>query len=322
MPRSRDCGATVPCGAITGMAEHRASDLPRVVAQKFGRHVWREWDALLADVRSDGVTWADWCFAPMAARYAIVSGGRALSQPSEVMWVSAMQAAVLWRPSKSVYRLEPELHDALVETPISGDIPSEVIRQLPEWCVYIEKTATIFGLKPAGFWAFLECDANDGRAELRLVLDCDDAPLLPITIHLGGTLREGVLRAAAEAMAQGMAIGTPFKTHTAETDKIADGLQPLVSLVLYLCTENPDVDGSMPAKARTVRTKKNRTPHLKGAQSVTVRRVGCEIAATIRAATSAHVRRAHWHTYWVGSEKAGTRRRELRWLSPMLVGGK
>ena len=35
----------------------------------------------------------------------------------------------------------------------------------------------------------------------------------------------------------------------------------------------------------------------------------------------AHIRRAHWHHYWVGSERRGDRHLELRWIPPVQVGG-
>ena len=32
-----------------------------------------------------------------------------------------------------------------------------------------------------------------------------------------------------------------------------------------------------------------------------------------------HVRRSHWHHYWTGSSKNGTRKMELRWISAMTI---
>lgn len=32
-----------------------------------------------------------------------------------------------------------------------------------------------------------------------------------------------------------------------------------------------------------------------------------------------HVRRSHWHHYWTGSSKDGTRKMELRWISAMTI---
>lgn len=34
-----------------------------------------------------------------------------------------------------------------------------------------------------------------------------------------------------------------------------------------------------------------------------------------------HTRRGHYHHYWVGSEKAGTRRLVLKWIAPAFIGG-
>ena len=35
----------------------------------------------------------------------------------------------------------------------------------------------------------------------------------------------------------------------------------------------------------------------------------------------AHIHRAHWHHYWVGSERRGDRHVGLRWMPPVQVGG-
>ena len=69
-----------------------------------------------------------------------------------------------------------------------------------------------------------------------------------------------------------------------------------------------------------------------GAQGETIWLVGERVGAALREANGAssddiggshaslraHVRRAHWHTYWTGARGAQTAR--VRWLSPILVG--
>lgn len=35
-----------------------------------------------------------------------------------------------------------------------------------------------------------------------------------------------------------------------------------------------------------------------------------------------HVRRAHWHHFWIGSEKAGNRKLVIRWLPPIAIGSR
>jgi hypothetical protein len=87
--------------------------------------------------------------------------------------------------------------DALWKTPVTGDIPTEVLFHSPEWCVYITTPEqTWHGALLNGFFANLEHDMNDKRTELRLVLDVSGPAgdqLVVMPIHLGkGGAAEGV----------------------------------------------------------------------------------------------------------------------------------
>lgn len=54
------------------------------------------------------------------------------------------EAVAQWRPTQGIYRFDPELYDAIVSTPLEGDIPADVLTRLPEWCVYIETPELVF----------------------------------------------------------------------------------------------------------------------------------------------------------------------------------
>ena len=63
---------------------------------------------------------------------------------------------------------------------LTGDLPCEVLRRLPVWCVYVETPGRQwFGQAMHRFFAHLECDANTGREELRMLIDADDG-LVPV----------------------------------------------------------------------------------------------------------------------------------------------
>lgn len=51
-----------------------------------------------------------------------------------------------WRMTQGIYRIDPTLYADLVDTEIAGDLPSDVLMHLPEWCIYIETP----GLQLAG----------------------------------------------------------------------------------------------------------------------------------------------------------------------------
>ncbi|MEI7307014.1 hypothetical protein, partial [Pectobacterium atrosepticum] len=66
--------------------------------------------------------------------------------------------------------------------------------------MYIEMPDVADGVH--GFWVHLEHDVNDGRDELRLLVDSDNA-LYPLILHLGNwTISEAMDRALEEARVQ------------------------------------------------------------------------------------------------------------------------
>lgn len=213
--------------------------------------------------------WAAWCFVPLAGAYAIVSGGGDNRVPLERAGdVSALAALAAWRMTKGIYRFDPDIMAELWRTPITGDVPSEVLTRLPEWCVYIETPGRAVMDTPLhGFFAHRESDPSGGRQELRLLLD-DDAGLSPVPIHLVGTVRAGLDQMVHEAEKQATALGTDISAVRAQVGPGAEDkrrwakeLEPLVSLVLYLCTEERDITSSgsgatQPQNPAPKRTKK------------------------------------------------------------------
>ena len=81
--------------------------------------------------------WPDWCFLPLAGTYAIVSKGKTLQSPNQAHHIGILGALAAWRVTQGIYRFDPTTFDALWKTPVTGDIPTEVLFHLPEWCVYI-----------------------------------------------------------------------------------------------------------------------------------------------------------------------------------------
>lgn len=218
---------------------------PGKILQTYSRlypDAWKLVDEFRADRKRLG-DWPDWCFLPLAGAYAIVSRGRASPPGESIPHVGILGALAAWRVTQGIYRFDPTVLDALWETPVTGDIPTEVLYHLPEWCVYVPTPDRRWrGHELHGFFAHLEQDMNDRRAELRLVLDVtgpvgDDPVVMPI--HLGkGGVAEGVAAMLHEASRH-----TPVSIQTPEglDEGLADDVSPLVSLVLYLCSQAAEV---------------------------------------------------------------------------------
>lgn len=327
---------------------------PRDAVEQLSRDypgAWQALDAFRADKGRNGLPdWPAWCYLPMAAAYAVVSGcgaGRvSIDRAGDVARMAALSA---WRMTQGIYRFDPAVFEAVRDTPVDGDIPADVLYRLPEWCVYVETPGMqAFGGPLHGAWVHLEWDANDGRTELRLLLDTD-VGLHPIPLHLGRwSLAESLERMQAEAVRHGFGrvLSAQAPGGVLPPDAAAGAMrpvvEPIVSLVLYLCSQAGEIgDGSRrPGNPEPKRTK--RGWRLFQADRPTTWDVGLRLGAALRRAYQAeqtgsgggehagprpHIRRAHWHGFRSGPMKradgsdipTAERRFDLRWLPPIAV---
>ncbi|WP_394849635.1 hypothetical protein LZC95_19560 [Pendulispora brunnea] len=299
--------------------------------------VWRQYAELIAQRRQLG-DWPSWCYCPMAAAYACVSGGGSnrvgLGESGEIARVAALAAG---RPTQGIYRFHPEMLSALRQTELTGDLPASHLHRLPEWCVYIELDMPSLVGHLHGFFAHLEHDANDGRSELRLLLDTD-AGLAAIPVHLGGTLEESIAGFFEEAnrVRENLLPDVPssLTSPPPQGEMISFGsqvVQPLIAVLLYLCVG--DAETRPTRNRRSVhghpgikRDKKGpvqppgipevwETGFRLGAAMVRARDTYAagETGRTLRP----HIRKMHYHNFWIGSGES--RRLDLRWMPPIPV---
>lgn len=278
--------------------------------------------------------WPSWCFLPMAAWMAIATGGRTPTL-SAMMDTARLAAIGTWRYSQGIYRFDEDALGAIAETVPGGDMPAEVLYRLPEWSVYIETPGRGWlGSGLHGYWAHLEWDANTGRHELRLLLDTENG-FIPVPLHVGKwTITEALDRAYSEARRQWHKTGLPESILDTEPDAgtAAAELYGLVSLLLYICSDEPEIDDDREPGAHPQRPKPKRTKggwRLFPAARPRVWAVGSGLGRKLRADTigedtgrtvSPHLRRSHWHGYWSGP-RDGERRFGYKWLPPTVVAG-
>jgi hypothetical protein len=236
---------------------------PRKILDNFSRlypDAWKQVDEFRAS-RKDLGDWADWCFLPLAGTYSIVTKGKTLQSPNQAQHVSILGALAAWRVTQGIYRFDPTTFDALRKTRVTGDIPTEVLFHLPEWCVYIPTPDQVWqGAALNGFFAHLECDMNNRRTELRLLLDVSGPAgdqLVVMPIHLG----KGGVTGGVEAMLEEAARQFPVRVESPESvvERLSSDISPLVSLVLYLCFEAAEIKETGAGKRQPTRPTPQKT---------------------------------------------------------------
>lgn len=249
--------------------------------------------------------WPKWCFLPLSGRY-----------------------------TQGIYRIDPDVFAALRESYVSGELPDAVFEKLPEWCVYVETPGCFYAKTPVdGFWAHLEADANTGRKELRFLFNLGES-VVPFPLHLeGGTLREAIDASFSEANWQAEKHNYP--TNFAPWRTLQAEIESFISLLLYLCSDEPEIDnerepGTAPHRVYPEKTKKGlklfppKKPRIWtiGAKTGALLRKAKEAKAGEESGRSvrAHIRRGHWHGFWLGPRE-GKRTFTYHWIPSLLVGG-
>lgn len=292
--------------------------------------------------------WPDWCYIPVAAAQVYISHelGLPRDDPSVLRAAQRNPAYIMpgydsglaptlagWRMGRGIYRYDADLAAALTATPLSGDLPVEVLYHLPEWAVYVEMDRP----SARGFFASLEWDVHTGTAEMRLLFDLgDDYPML-LPLHLTASTVAGMVEAArAQFLGNARRLGLDssswdevYGADGAAQGLVSDALPAALNLLLYLCSPEAEYRGGVrPERPAVIKTK--RGERMFPASSPRVWRIGESIGARLRQARTTapnlpdernsprpHLRRAHWHTYRTGP---GRQNYIVRWLHPILVG--
>ena len=277
---------------------------------------------------------------PLAGTSTIVSKAKTLQSSNQAHHIGILGALAAWRVTQGIYRFDPTLFDALWNTSVSGDIPAEVLFHLPDWCVYIPTPARTWeGAALNGFFAHLESDLNARRTELRLLLDVtgpagDQLEVIPIRLGKGG------VAAGVEAMMKEAARQFPVTMYTPDglVESLASDVSPLVSLVLYLCSQAAEIKETgggkrVPTRPTLQKTKKGM--RMFPPEHPSRWEVGFRLGAAVREAMSEHepsqstgthgtprpdVRHARWHLLRFGKpDQIDASCVALKWQPPTSV---
>lgn len=322
------------------MKNKDAMELPRPVLMlnqltKQFPNTWETVEGFRKDKKELG-DWPDWCFIPISALFAITQNTE-LAIEEQIVAAYQLTALASWRMTKGIYRFDPAVYAALLDSTLEGDLPSDIFFKLPEWCLYLEtphfeiESQTIHGA-----FVHLEYDVNHHHTELRILLDTDSDPL-PLILYLGPwsitTAIEKALNVASRNAAQA-SIDLPLQSLQKADPNILKVCNSVISLLLYILTQTSEIQGktgTTPQNPKATKTKKGIKTF--AAKQVNDWNVGVRMGQLIRSGNSndtdysshdsgrtvrPHIRRAHWHSFWTGPKKEG-QVKSIKWIPPLMV---
>ena len=283
--------------------------------------------------------------APDRARQLVQKG---LPMNSPVMLLTQERAAMFysWRATKLEFRFDPDFARAIMETPVEGEIPPELLLRLPAACIYVDIPLGEID-DWLGFYAFLDIPSKKAQPVLKIFSDVGRSwPRAVFTVPVsGGSLSDFMEHRGrefqsqlAKTLAEGNQIKDPDAWLAAERnarEPESKNLGKILSLLLYLCSEEPDIPDNFEVPA----LQEKRVGPLRRIlppKEIRCWPVGVRLGAVFRkemerdrdiplsgesvtVVVRPHVRRAHWHTYRTGPKGS---RPVLKWLSPIIVGAK
>lgn len=247
--------------------------------------------------------------------------------------VPRVHALAAWAKNKSIYDFDANIAEELIDSfDSAADLPVEAFDAMPYDGVYISVRNT-----PIAFFATKDREftpTRDAVPSIKFYI-----PAQQRSLHL--TLRRATLERCmrADYMELMRATEEIYKKEY-EANKIV--LEHCLSLLLYLCSQNAEIEYISPAPEKTDAKKEKAEATSQPIKKVKSRtaQVGYRIGQAIRyhkqeearerkksgsthtgtrTKVAAHVRRGHYHHFWQGSRKDGTRKLILKWVAPIFV---
>ena len=320
---------------------------PLSLLKRVGAAFTEAWEQMEDFHQSNGANglpqWEPWCYAPIAAALSVVQSKSGTPNIDMDAIASAQRIAAIapWRISKEVYLIDPDLAQLLYEQDDLA-IPSDILLQLPYQAFYIQVPGlSLGGDQYHGVFVHLEHDINSGDRELRLLYIKPDGATMGFPIHIDSAdISESLRRTLYESEQNNPDLYDAF-CHVSD-DPFAGDLHSLLlrtlQIILYICAENAEIAPNSEQAFITRRTStiKDRYAEIRKWD------VGFRIGAAIRkynrlespeesddqdrpagkhASPRPHMRRGHWHHYWVGSRSdPESRKLILKWTPPTIVG--
>jgi hypothetical protein len=239
--------------------------------------------------------------------------------PHQVAQMGELATTGPHRFTRSIYRFDPTLLESLMSTQLDGDLPTELLKRLPEWTVFIDIDEGVYvsldyfkvGSRPFVIGNELAVPVEQ-QSEYELRIVTGDAlavvPLGPWSID------EAVSMVLNNARKHVDGYSVDLSGAAREMVEIAERYLPLI---MYICSDGVEYSGNdrpehhRPTPVRTRRdgwklfpAKRDRIWTL-GAETGERIRQGRTRTDTpgSRKRPAPHIRRAHWHTFRNGTVK-------------------
>jgi hypothetical protein len=232
------------------------STRPEIILRRNARanpDLWSLLQRNLALREKDGGCWPEYVHTPyQVARKTVriaYAGRPEMSEESIDDSAYRLMALSAWSRAKGVYTFDPTLYHAIVESPYDGSVSIDVLSRIPEPCLYIRTPGVLLhGRQVEGVFACIDHDPAEHIDWLVLVADTDFGDgLIPTTFPIGGsTIQETAFDLAEElvgAMAGSDEFGLSSNDLKAIAGEIISVYGPVISMLMYLCSEAPEIQG-------------------------------------------------------------------------------
>lgn len=286
------------------------------------------------------------CYFPIGASMGILQEFYNVPFPLLTKDAYIISGLAGWRIDKQVYQFDEQICNLLfqqAENPEDLMLTTDVFKLLPSKSVYIKYPSNIINDKNNyvdGFLAWVESDMNDHSYELRLVhignINGERTTITNEIIHLtpGKTVSDGVDEALNLVKNQND-IGNKVISDIQQDRYFINDYKMRISrdiqLVLYLCASNADIEEN-PEQSKIYRF--NNGIIKDKYREIKIYDVGYKLfdeidtleevekgprkqSNSVGTSKSPHIRKAHWHHYWVGKENEKSK--ILKWLHPMFI---
>ncbi len=252
--------------------------------------------------------------------------------------INLIEALSGWRPSKQIYRFDPEFWNLLTENTDFGlRIPVEILYRIPYKTVWIE---------PLNAFVYFDAGYTENSVELKVLKFFDKTNCLQLIMKLvpGRTVLECLQITVRETMKYSNPDPAQKKLLEEGLEEAPEALcavnKPLLDALqalLYICAENSDIKEN--PKQKTIYKKPADKPkdqfreiRMWDAGSIIIRNMKkasaqhdlvSDLPSAPKQSSSGwvvrpHMRRAHWHHYWTG-KRDGKRTLILKWVAPSFV---